>query len=69
MRKIIIRNISSFSSKVALEIVGLVTDIPKEDDGERFLQVYGIGLQKVAVSLKANKASETYTVFDYQKNT
>jgi hypothetical protein len=67
--KIIINNKSSFSSKVACEIVGLVSEIEKEDGNERFLQIYSIGLKRVAVSLKINKSSETYTLFDYKNDT
>jgi|TARA_R110000850_G_scaffold17910_3_gene54384 hypothetical protein len=68
MSKIIIKNTSSFTDVNALEVVAMHIKEGRISDDKKaycYLSIYALGPQKVGISAKKNKVSDTFTLFDY----
>tara|TARA_R110000796_G_C14286681_1_gene403433 strand:+ start:119 stop:334 length:216 start_codon:yes stop_codon:yes gene_type:complete len=68
MGKLIIKNQSSLSDRDAMRIVGRVIEEGRmSDDGKAYcyLSIYNLLPNKVAVSARLNKSSDTFTLWDY----
>tara|TARA_R110000744_G_scaffold60794_4_gene125807 strand:- start:21724 stop:21936 length:213 start_codon:yes stop_codon:yes gene_type:complete len=68
MSKLIIENRSSLTDINALEIATLhIKEGRISDNGKAYcyLSIYGLGKQRVAVSAKKNKTSDTLTISNY----
>jgi len=69
MGKLIIKNTSSVSDGDVIRIVGKLIDEGRQSNNGRaycYLSVYSINHSQVVVSVKKNKNSDTFTIWDSQ---